>query len=253
MDQLSTFQAYTQFKREFYRFIAYIVQIQFLAPHFLIFRMLMDFMIRSEISKSYREHAVFMNDLQSNFSQLKSKMFYFNVKEKLSVIGYLGFNPTNILWKVSIGSPLLPPPFPSPQFLIIFPNKVVIAKVMQQSKCKPFSLLENSDLNKLHEDLIYEKNVINWKQLLLFSSSKKVFTVFQLTNYTRPFSRAVRSYFKFQVPSPTAGEDRARARSSSTDGHTDGCVCMEVGGQRFHRHRAFIPWKYKAHWKTRPS
>lgn len=31
-----------------------------------------------------------MNDLQSDFIQLKSKMFYFNIKEKLSVIGYLG-------------------------------------------------------------------------------------------------------------------------------------------------------------------
>lgn len=41
----------------------------------------------------------------------------------------------------------------------------------------------------------------------------------------------MRSYLKLQVPSPTAGEDRARARPSSTDGHVDGCVCMEVGDQ----------------------
>lgn len=71
-----------------------------------------------------------MNDLQSNFYSVKIQKVLFQHKGRvleLSVRRYLAFSPANILWKVSIGSPLHPASIPSPHSLIVSHNKVVIA------------------------------------------------------------------------------------------------------------------------------
>lgn len=72
-----------------------------------------------------------MNDLQSKFYSVKIQNVLFQHKGRVECHRLFGVQSYKHLTEGQYWLPTPPSPSPSPQFLIIFPNKVVIANLMQ--------------------------------------------------------------------------------------------------------------------------